>query len=275
MYSVIGLGGVGCRVAQCFSQYPQYNIVLIDDEKYADLNLGKFNRPEEYEAKCKQIPKTLKAKIKENVIFIVSGASMTSSASLRILEQIKSKNVTLIYIRPELDLLEDTKRQQEKVVFSVLQEYTRSGLFDMIYLVDNSSVDVLVEDASIKDYYPAINRLITSSFHMMKVFENQESVVDNYSHANIARRIATMGIMNLGDNTETMFFPMEEVMNVKLYYGISSKSLNEDTNLQRSIINLIKQKNSELCKYSYGVYETQYDSDFCYVKTFSSKVQQF
>ena len=89
---------------------------------------------------------------------------MTSSASLRILEQIKSKNVTLIYIRPELDLLEDTKRQQEKVVFSVLQEYTRSGLFDMIYLVDNSSVDVLVEDASIKDYYPAINRLRTSSF---------------------------------------------------------------------------------------------------------------
>ena len=90
-----------------------------------------------------------------------------------------------------------------------------------------------------------------------------------------ARRIVTMGIMNLQDSTESLFFPMEEVMNVKLYYGISSKSLNEDTKLQRNIINLIKKKNSELCKYSYGVYETQYESDFCYMKTFSSKVQQF
>ena len=53
------------------------------------------------------------------------------------------------------------------------------------------------------------------------------------------------------------------------------RRLTEDQNLQRNIIKLIKDKNQELCKYSYGVYETQYESDFCYIKTYSSKVQEF
>ena len=40
-------------------------------------------------------------------------------------------------------------------------------------------------------------------------------------------------------------------------------------------IKLIKDKNEEFCKYSYGVYKTQYDSDFCYMKIYTSKVQDF
>ena len=68
---------------------------------------------------------------------------------------------------------------------------------------------------------------------------------------------------------------MTDVMDTRLYYGISKVSLEQDKNLQRNIIKLIKEKNQELCKYSYGVYQTQYESDFCYIKTYSSKVQEF
>lgn len=278
MYTVIGLGGVGCKVAKCFDQYPQYNILCIDDEPTGHKDqviIKKQKTPEEYEQNFKPLTKTKKDKIKEDVVFILSGASMVSSVALRILHQIKTKKVTIICIRPESDLMDTIQSAQERVIYSVLQEYTRSGLFEKIYLTSNEEMDTLVEDASIKEYYPAMNKMIASVFHMMMVFEHQDAVVSNFSETNEARRVCTLGILNMETGAETKFFPFEDTMDTKLYYGISKDTLSSDKNLQRNIIKLIKDKNKELCKYSYGVYETQYNWDFCYTKYFSSKVQEF
>lgn len=278
MITVIGMGGVGCKIAHGFSEYSQYNVVYVDDEKSKftpSMVIKKHATPEEYEESFKTITKTFKDKIEQNVIFILSGCSLVSSISLKFLQQIKNKNITVIYVRPELDLLDETRVLQERVVYSVLQEYARSGLFNDIYLFDNQVLDKVIENASIKDYYPSINSMIVSTFHMLKVFENQKQVVGNFQQINKARRVCTIGILNMKTSEETLFFDLQEPMSARLYYGISESTLNKDRNLQRDIINLIKDKNKNICKYSYSVYETKYDSDFCYVKTYSSKVQEF
>ena len=278
MYTVIGMGGVGCRVAQCFENYSQYNIICVDDDPmdFKDkLVIKKQSTPEQYEENFKTIPKRIKDKIKQDVIFVLSGSSIVSSIALKFLHQIRDRNITIICIRPEHDLLDDTESMHERMVFSVLQEYTRSGLFKNIYLTSNSEMDNMVEDASIKEYYPAINNLIASMFHMVMVFDHQDSEVSNFSIINESRRICTLGVLKIEDSSESLLFPMTDVMDTRLYYGISKVSLEQDKNLQRNIIKLIKEKNQELCKYSYGVYQTQYESDFCYIKTYSSKVQEF
>jgi hypothetical protein len=278
MYTVIGIGGVGCKVAKCFSAYGQYSILCVDDAPTGwkeQVLVPKQRRPEDYEESFKGLPKAKKDKIKDNVIVVLSGASLVSSISLRLLYQLRDKSITVLCIRPEKDLMDVTKSAQERVIFSVLQEYTRSGLFERIYLTSNSEIDKLVEDASIKEYYPAINKMIASVFHMIMVFDHQEAVVSNFSEINEARRVCTLGILNIEDGSETKFFSCDNIMDTRLYYGISKDTLNSDKNLQRNIIKLIKDKNEELCKYSYGVYETQYDWDFCYAKYFSSKVQDF
>jgi hypothetical protein len=278
MYTVIGVGGVGCKVAKCFSAYEQYNILCVDDDPTGwkdQVLVPKQKRPEDYEESFKGLTKAKKDKIKDNVVVVLSGASIVSSISLRLLHQLRDKSITVLCIRPEKDLMDVTKSAQEKVIFSVLQEYTRSGLFERIYLTSNSEIDKLVEDASIKEYYPAINKMIVSVFHMIMVFDHQEAVVSNFSEINEARRVCTLGILNIEDGSETKFFSCDNIMDTRLYYGISKDTLNSDKNLQRNIIKLIKDKNEELCKYSYGVYETQYNWDFCYTKYFSSKVQDF
>ena len=278
MYTVIGIGGVGCKVAKCFSAYGQYSILCVDDAPTGwkeQVLVPKQRRPEDYEESFKGLPKAKKDKIKDNVIVVLSGASLVSSISLRLLYQLRDKSITVLCIRPEKDLMDVTKSAQERVIFSVLQEYTRSGLFERIYLTSNSEIDKLVEDASIKEYYPAINKMIASVFHMIMVFDHQEAVVSNFSEINEARRVCTLGILNIEDGSETKFFSCDNIMDTRLYYGSSKDTLNSDKNLQRNIIKLIKDKNEELCKYSYGVYETQYDWDFCYAKYFSSKVQDF
>lgn len=278
MYTVVGLGGVGCRVAKCFEQYPQYNILCVDDETTGHKDqvvVTKCRTPEEYEENFKVLTKAKKDKIKDNVVFVLSGVSMVASIALRFLHQIRTKNVTILYIRPEIELMDAIETAQEKVIFSVLQEYTRSGLFEKIYLTSNEQMDTLVEDASIKEYYPTMNKTIASVFHMMMVFDHQNAVVSNFSETNEARRVCTLGILNMENGSETRFFPLADVMDTRLYYGICNDTLSSDRNLQRNIIKLIKDKNEELCKYSYSVFETQYDWDFCYTKYFSSKVQEF
>tara|TARA_B100000963_G_scaffold360512_1_gene391672 strand:- start:1126 stop:1965 length:840 start_codon:yes stop_codon:yes gene_type:complete len=277
MYTVIGLGGVGCRVAKSFSKYPQYNVVCIDDQKtdwYCELVLQKQEKPEDYEESVSTIPNRIKEKVKDKVIVVVSGSSMVSSSILQLLYQVKDKSITILYVQTEIELLTEIKKKHERMVFSVLQEYARSGRFKEIILVSNSSIDNMIENASIKEYYPAINELISSTYHMIKVFENQNPVVTNFSNINVARRVASLGVMDMSTAMEKEFYSMSERMDVKLYYGICSESLKSNTKLQREIIDVIKSKNTDLCKYSYGVYETKYDHDFCCTKTFSSKVQQ-
>jgi len=278
MYTVIGMGGVGCRVAKCFEKYPQYNIVCVDDEKTGqkdEIVIKKQSTPEAYEELFKTIPKRIKDKVKQDIILVLSGSSSVCSIALKFLYQIRDRNITILCVRPELDLLDDNKKKQEKVVFSVMQEYARSGLFKEAIVVDNSSMDLMIENASIKEYYPTMNNLITDVFHMIMVFDHQEPEVTNFSDINRARRVCSLGVLDIPTGTESVFYPMEESMDKRLYYGISKSSLDEDRSLQRNIISLIKDKNQEFCKYSYGVYETQYDSDFCYMKIYSSKVQDF
>lgn len=278
MYTVIGLGGVGCKVARCFSSYSQYNVICVDNEQmdWKDKMVIKIQpTPEAYEENFKTIPKKIKDDIKEDVIFVLSGCSTISSIALRFLYQIRDKKISVLYVRPELDLLDEKQSLQERLVFSVLQEYTRSGLLENIFLTSNAEMDKLVENASIKEYYPTMNNLIASIFHMVMVFDHQSPEVSNFSEISETRRVCTLGVLDIESGSESLLFPFTDPMDTRLYYGISKASLAEDQSLQRNIIKLIKDKNQELCKYSYGVYETQYESDFCYIKTYSSKVQEF
>ena len=136
MYTVIGFGGVGCRIAKCFDHYSQYNTICVDNSELDWKDkwvIGKESTPEDYENNFKTIPKRIKDKIKDDVVFVLSGSGSVSSGALRFLYQIRDKNVSILYVRPELDLLDQKQTMQERMVFSVLQEYTRSGIFRNIY----------------------------------------------------------------------------------------------------------------------------------------------
>ena len=69
--NIIGLGKAGCAIAECFSQYPQYNIFKIDvgiesdfdfigqyedaEVKKKAYSVKKQKGPEEYEAKTRYV----------------------------------------------------------------------------------------------------------------------------------------------------------------------------------------------------------------------------
>lgn len=277
METVIGLGTVGCNIARKLEQYEQYEVYKIDHENVKEKNyqkIRKYDNPEKYE---KNIPgvKTLLKKVEGDVLFVLCGASTVSSASLVILEQIyKRCNISILYVKPETDLLSEQKRLQERAIRNILQNYARSGLFDRMFLVCNDSLDPLVEDASILGYHDSLNDLISSTFHMINFFNHVSSVTDTFSPPADTAKISTFGIMNMQTGQENMFFSLDRARETRYYYGIPNENLRKEKLLHRKIVNQVKEKATEENKVSYGIYSTTYETEFAYILSHSSFVQE-
>ena len=138
METIIALGGVGCKIAREFEKFEEYKVYKIDTEDSDEKNYLKVTKrdaPEQYENHPPKVKSFLKP-VSGDVLFIVCGASIVSATSLVVLEQIKDKcNINILYIRPEMSLMSEMRTLQERVVFNVLQQYTRSGVFNKMYLV--------------------------------------------------------------------------------------------------------------------------------------------
>ncbi|MBC8226666.1 MAG: hypothetical protein H8E74_05945, partial [Gammaproteobacteria bacterium] len=149
--NIIGLGTAGCKIANCFGEYPQYNIYKIDTDIEGPrcYSLPQCATAEEYERV--RLPK-IKAFLKDlsgETLIVIGGSGKSSCASLRVLENIKKLPISVLYIKPDMSLLTGDALLRERVVFGVLQEYARSGVFEKIYLVSNEKLDNIIDGAPI------------------------------------------------------------------------------------------------------------------------------
>ena len=69
------------------------------------------------------------------------------------IEQIKDKRIDIFYIKPDVELLTGVPRLMETAVFSILQEYARSGLFNTITFFSNLNLENILQNIPVKEYY--------------------------------------------------------------------------------------------------------------------------
>jgi len=278
MKTIIGLGQAGCNIAEKFKKYPQYKVCKIDVglEEEADSYAMKYQiSPELYEFKCPSL-KTFLKEVSNNILFITSSGNI-SGASLRILKQLKDKadNIKVLYIKPDLSLLVETKKLQENLVFRVLQEYARSGVFERLYIIDNLKVASIVGDIPVREYFNHLNEVIVSTMHMINVFDNSKSVMDNFFPATETARIFTFGLIDLKEEEEKMFFNFDMPREKKYYYAYPEKIIETDGTLMKKIKKYIK-KNTEhdKIKIGYGIFSTDYEQPYAYCVSSSTLVQE-
>ena len=294
--NIIGLGQCGCSIAKCFEKYPQYSIHYINTEKIESkeylfpeqeyyvsdkkVNIGKTfllkeqKSHEAYEANCPDFSKFLK-KVKDKTFFIIGGSGTISGAALRILEHLKHAEITLIYIKPEIALLSEIGSLQERAVYNVLQEYTRSGVFENMYIFDNPILEELVPDITVYNQYDKLNELISFSLHMINVFDNTRPVTSTMSGFSEISRIGTLGSFDIDKNLETFYFSLDNVSEKCYYYAIPEKQLKEDTDLFRKIKEQMKQKTEKgKNRISYMIHPTEHSQPHCYILAKSSQIQK-
>ena len=269
MDTVIGLGKAGCAIADKFAQYPQYKTFKIDSEgldpksKNCHL-LKKQDSPEKYEKTVRSM-KTFFAKTTDNILFVLSGSGMISGASLQILKNLRGKKVNILYIKPDMEFLGHMNILQERVVRNVLQEYTRSGVFNRIFLVDNKKVEEVLGDVPIIGYYDRLNELIVSTIHMVNIYDHQKAIHATPFDKADTTRISTFGIVNVDEGKEKLFFSLDNIREKCYYYAINSKVLETDGKLLRTLTDNINKNIGKDVRAGFQVYSTSYEQNYGYL----------
>jgi len=278
MITVIGLGQTGCGIADKLSQYPQYKVYKIDVDIEKTKNtygIKKQSSVEKYEEKCPSL-KTFFKSVEGDVLFVCDGSEDISAASLKVLHPLKEKdcNIEIMYIRPDnVYLLNNKKTMHEKVTFNVFQEYTRSGVFERVYLIESSKINEMVGEASILEVGEKMNEVIVQTYHMVNVLKHSKPVVSTMSDTGEASRVATFSISTFEKEEENHFFDMEQIREKEYYYAINEVLIEKDGTLHKKIMTQLKDKTDDNVKISYAVYPTKYDVNSVYCVSYSNQIQ--
>lgn len=266
---IVGLGSAGCKIADAFAAYPQYDVYKIDVGLSGDrcFALPQKPSPEEYERSVADMGSFFKD-VDGDVLFIVGGGGKISGASLKIMEQLKNNNLSVLYIKPEIKSATKTAALQHRVVFGVLQEYARSGMFKNMYLVDNTIIEKLIGDVPILEYNNKLNGTIVNVFHYINFFNHTDPVVQNVEQPKENQRIVTIGVCDITNSTDTPFFDLQNVGYKCYYYGVSEKTLKTDGTLFKTI----KDKAAE-DRSSYRVHAISHEKSCCFFVAHTNFVQ--
>ena len=277
METIIGLGAAGCNIAEKFSTYPQYKTYRIDSEQRLGHKFKKIDpceSHEEYEANCPPMEGFFQD-IGGPCLFVVAGGGKISGLSLRILEYLKHKEIYILYIKPDMSLLSDEQRLRERVVFGILQEYTRSAVFKRMFAINNLNIEEIIGNVPVIGYYDKLNEMLVSTIHMINVFKNSEAVMNTFSNPGETSRISTIGLVDIESGEEKLFYNLECPREKLYYYAINKKQLQEENNLLKKITNQVKDNTlSPEIKPSYGIYPTNYEINYGYVVVNSTLVQE-
>jgi hypothetical protein len=274
--NVIGLGGVGSRIAAQFERYPQYNVVCVDHDQQVErtIRIKKHNDPEAYESTNIDLTLLYGCLTSDDVIMIVSGGSLVSALSLRILEGIKDRNITIVSVEADPVTLSHKKALNQKVVTNVLQHFTRSGKFERIYLINNQKVEEIAGELPIIGYWDQINALIANTLHMINVYRNNSPIMGSLDQPTETNRISTIGIKNLEDDVKKMFYGLADVREESYIYAISESRLSKSNDLLKRAKEEVKSNTTESKTVSFSFYPTKYDRDLVYVLEHTSFVQE-
>jgi len=278
MQNIVGLGGAGCSIAKSFSKYPEYTVRTIDciePSGNEHFRIKKCDSHEKYEQAVPDMSKFFShIKNMDEVLFIIGGSGEISGAALAILQQVSHAKLHVLYIKPDISLLSELGNLRERLVYNVLQEYARSGKFERIVLVDNPELDETIGGAPVIGYYDELNKMIASTIHMINVFDHTEPEIGTISAPLEVSRIITIGMMNIESGEEKLFFPLTNSREKSYYYAINHEELKENKELYKGITVQMKDKLEEGdTRITYGIYSTNYSSNYCYVVARSSVIQ--
>jgi hypothetical protein len=277
--NILGIGQAGCNIVKQLGRKRQYKVYSISPEvekntKY-NCKIEEYSSPEDFENKDLTKVHKFLSTIEHSCAVFLCGASNSSAITLRALESLHKRGVKMevVYFKPEVEVLSEVKRLNERTVRHVLQEYARSGLFEKIMLVENTMLEQIAGSTNVFDYFDQINHVFTETYHMINVFSNTKPITSTFTKPHESCRISTIGLGSL-EKDDLLLFPIKQEVEVVYYFGINEEKLRTEENLFRTITDKVKSRITEQTRVSFGIYPTQYEDDYIYVEYFSPKIQQ-
>ena len=198
---LIGLGTAGTNIVGKFSD--NHKKITIDEGS----ELPELSSPEEYDKKSPLLKKIMKFKEQE-CFFFVCGAEKVASATLRLLETIKDKKINVVYVYPEEILLSPMQKKTNKVIFNVLQEYTRSGLLNSMWLFSNESISEAIPAITMDNMWGLINDAIVNAVENVLHYRALNPFIGSHHDQREISRIMTIEFGKLIEKKKNYIFPL-------------------------------------------------------------------
>jgi len=271
--NIVGLGQAGCQIAKSFENYEQYKVFCIDVENKGYptfLSVEAQKSHEDYEKKYKKLNLN---KCKGETTLILSGSGKISGCVLRLLEQLQKLPIKIIYIKSDEHAASELTKTRDKIVLGVLQEYARSNMLEKIYLISNKSVESVVGDVTIKNYWNEINHIISNTYHMINVFEKTEPLLVNHSSTKETVRVGTFGVVNFKTGKERIFYDLQFPRIKNYFYGINKETM-DNKKILNKIRNFVDSKKEDKLDVGFSIYPTDYDDNYVYSIHYASYIQE-
>ncbi len=277
MISIIGIGNAASAIVENFkTQKNNYRVYQLgsnlNNTKYT-RKLKAFENPEDYENNIPNLHKFFEG-VTDNVQVFIVGSSYSSNYCLGILEQLKDKNIEVFYVKPDTELLTGIPKLLENMMFGVLQEYARSGLFKSMTILSNLEIERSISGLSIKNYYEKLNHTIFSCVHYLNFFNHTEPEIGQMARPSDINRIRSMAILDVKTLSEKWLFELDIPRETCYYICINQERLEKESGLHKQIVDLLKEKpRNAYRKVSYGIWETHLH-DFGFCVTHTNAIQQ-
>ena len=263
----IGLGNAGIHICRKLSNLGKYKTI----ELHGGKGLPECQTHEEYEASVPKLGNKLRLGKDQDIWLIVCGAARVSGTTLAILEQIKDREVKVMYIVPDSFFMSATQKKQHRVVFNVLQEYARSGMIHSLWLVDNKEATKISGEGSLGSYYDNTNSAIANFLANYNWFKNAEPIMGNLHEPKNISRIRTVSIGELEKNEENLYFLLDNITESCYYYSISSEDKENDKNLLSNIRSYLENKQNT----TFGIWENGSNHSYFYSIKFTHFIQEY
>lgn len=225
MDKILGLGRSVKKVLDAFAIYPQYEIFYLSED-----DLGDHGDMESYESNFSPITldsRLFRLRHEAEILFVIFGGSEVNGCSLRILEMLKESNITILYIDPDRDLLTKRQRMNNKISLGILQEYARSGMFDMLYIVSENEIKTAMGEVSLLEYDNRLADYLVSTFGMFNYFTHSDPLRKVEKENKEGLRIGTIGFFQMGkDRNELCLAHLEKIKQKVYYYGLTPDEIN-------------------------------------------------
>ena len=263
---LIGIGNAGNKLINTFGdQHKKISIVADDFPK-------KCRKTEDYEEFCPNFTKKLKFSGDECWVALC-GAGKVAGCTLKVLESIKNKKINILYICPDPTMVTPIQAKRHKVVFNVLQEFTRSGLLNNIYLFSNKQIIKIIGEQSIANMYNMINIQIANAIENVEWFKAQEPVLGSAHTPKEISRICTVSVGDNKKNQEKLLFPIDNITESSYLYIVSKTELEKNKNLLKTIKNKITQDEKNNITSSFAIYSSEHKETFFYSVKLSHVIQ--
>ena len=271
MISVIGIGNAASAIVEKFKSQKNYKVYQLGSELEKVKHtypLQAFEEPEKYEENIPKLKNFFRGISNDVQVFVV-GSSYSSNYTLGILEQIRDKSIEVFYVKPDIELLTGVPKLMENVLYGVLQEYARSGLFKNMTVFSNLEMERNMSDISIKNYYDSLNTTIFSTVHYLNFFTHTDPEIGQMSRPAPMNRIRSIGVLDVNKIQEKWLFELDTPREICYYICINDEKLEQEKGLHKQIVDKLKQKpRNAFKKISYGIWETHlHDFGFCVAHT--------